>query len=64
MKRTLAGIAGPIAVVAVGILLLLSTLDVLPWRIWDDLARYWPILVILLGLGILFRNLRGRGERD
>ena len=40
----------------VGVLLLLQTLNVLPWNLWDTLWRFWPALIIIIGLGILLRN--------
>ena len=33
-----------------GIILLLNTLDRLPWGVWIDLLRLWPLLVISLGI--------------
>lgn len=43
---------GPLLVVAVGVGLQLSRLDVIDVNLWGFL---WPVLIILLGLGILFR---------
>ncbi|MFC1899236.1 LiaI-LiaF-like domain-containing protein [Chloroflexota bacterium] len=40
-----------------GIVFLLQTLDILPWRLWKDLWRFWPVLIIVTGLGILLRRL-------
>ncbi|MER3458484.1 MAG: hypothetical protein C4309_07525, partial [Chloroflexota bacterium] len=48
------GLIGPILLIAIGIVLLLNTLNVLPWGIWGTLWRFWPILLILIGLEILF----------
>ncbi len=39
-----------------GILLLLQTLDVLPWSLWDTLWKFWPAIIIIVGLGILLRR--------
>ncbi len=36
-----------------GILLLLQTLNILPWSLWDTLWRFWPAIIIIIGLGIL-----------
>ncbi len=36
-----------------GVVLLLNSLGVLPWTIWSEMLKFWPILVILLGLKIL-----------
>jgi hypothetical protein len=39
-----------------GIVLLLQTFNVLPWDLWETLWRFWPALIIMVGLAILFRN--------
>lgn len=36
-----------------GIVFLLQTLNVLPWELWGTLWRFWPVLIILIGLGFL-----------
>ena len=40
-----------------GILFLLQTTGVLPWALWETLWRYWPIVLILIGLRILLRKM-------
>lgn len=40
----------------IGIVLLLQTLNVLPWGLWETLWRFWPALIIILGLAILLRR--------
>ncbi|RLC72371.1 MAG: hypothetical protein DRI26_03130 [Chloroflexi bacterium] len=37
----------------VGIVLLLQNFDVLPWSLWGTLWRFWPVLLIVIGLDIL-----------
>jgi len=39
-----------------GVVFLLQTLDVLPWGLWATLWRFWPVLIIIIGLGILLRR--------
>jgi len=39
-----------------GIVFLLQTLDVLRWGLWGTLWRFWPVLIIIIGLGILLRR--------
>ena len=39
-----------------GIVFLLQTLNVLPWGLWGTLWRFWPALIIIVGLGILLRR--------
>ena len=45
-----------ILLVFLGIVFLLQTLDVLPWGLWGTLWRFWPVLIIIIGLGILLRR--------
>ena len=39
-----------------GIVLLLQTFQVLPWNLWGVLWRFWPVLIIIIGLDILLRR--------
>ena len=39
-----------------GIVFLLQTLNILPWGLWGTLWRFWPVLIIAVGLGILLRR--------
>jgi len=59
-RRPAAGFVIPLVLVAAGVLLLLNTLGVLPWESWSEVGRFWPVLVIAVGLSILWRNLRFR----
>ncbi|MBI4203103.1 MAG: hypothetical protein HY532_08340, partial [Chloroflexi bacterium] len=43
--------------IVTGVLLLLQTLGVVPWGMWIDLWRLWPVLLIAAGVAILL----GRG---
>jgi len=45
-----------IFLVFLGIVFLLQTLDVLHWGLWGILWRFWPVLIIVAGLGILLRR--------
>jgi surface antigen len=43
--------AGPLVLIAVGVLFLLRTMGVLPWDTWWHwFAHYWPVLLIVLGV--------------
>ena len=44
---------GGILLIVAGVVLLLQMLDVLPWDIWWNIWRFWPVLLVMLGLGIL-----------
>ncbi|MDD5126906.1 MAG: toast rack family protein [Dehalococcoidales bacterium] len=39
-----------------GIVLLLQNLKILSWGLWSVLWRFWPIVIITVGLGILLRH--------
>jgi hypothetical protein len=39
-----------------GIVFLLQALGVLSWGLWGTLWRFWPVLIIIIGLGILLRR--------
>jgi hypothetical protein len=51
MRRSVLGILAPLAFTPAGTALLLNTLDALPCDIWDNIARWWPALLTLLGQG-------------
>lgn len=42
-----------ILLIFAGALLLLNTLGIVPWDIWNRLAYFWPLLIILGGLHIV-----------
>jgi LiaI-LiaF-like transmembrane region/B-box zinc finger len=50
---------GAITLIALGVLLLLSTMDVIQFRY---LLRYWPILLILVGVYLLYTRLSSGGN--
>ncbi len=39
-----------------GVVFLLQTLNILPWGLWGTLWRFWPVLIIIIGLSILLRR--------
>ena len=53
--------AGAILLIGLGILFLLDTTDVISF---DRLARYWPVLLILLGVYMLWARLAGGAAED
>jgi len=42
--------------VVVGSSLLLREFHVIHWNVWDVITMYWPILLIVIGAGIIFRS--------
>lgn len=51
-------LVGPTILIILGVLFLLNTTGVVPWEAWESLWRFWPVLLILWGVGIIF----GRGS--
>lgn len=37
----------------VGAMLLLNFFDIVSWTFWDEIWRFWPVLLILSGLSII-----------
>jgi len=64
MKRGLKSFrAGPIILIGLGVIFLLNNFGVLPWDIWTNLWKFWPVIIILIGIefivgqSISFRSL-------
>lgn len=57
--RRFAELLLPLLVLGAGIVLLLNTLDIVSWAVWQEIARFWPVLLIAIGLSAIFRSLRG-----
>lgn len=45
-----------IFLVFLGIIFLLQTFDILPWKLWGTLWRFWPVLLIIGGFSIILRH--------
>lgn len=44
--------------ITVGIVLLLNSLGILSWDLWQFLWRFWPVFLIMAGLNIVFGSTR------
>jgi len=53
--------AGPVLLMALGVLFLLNTMDLLRIR---DIVRYWPLLLIALGAYLLYERLAPTGANS
>ena len=51
---------GPIILIGIGIIWLLSNLDILPNIAWGSLWRFWPVLLILAGLNLILQQAPNR----
>lgn len=55
------GILGGLFLVFIGIVFLLNNLGLVPGSVWNELWKFWPVLVILIGIRILAgRNIVSR----
>jgi hypothetical protein len=55
-RRSGRSMFGPILLIAIGALLLLINLDMLPELNWRALLRLWPLMLIFLGLNVIVRQ--------
>ena len=53
------GFFGPIFTIGSAIIFQLSILGIINWSIWEIILRFWPVLIIVIGLDVLL----GRRER-
>ena len=50
------GLFGPVFLVSLGTIILLINLGFLSWDIWGLIFRFWPVLIILAGVSIIFHR--------
>jgi len=50
-RRT--GIVLPSILILIGILLLLNNLGLVDWNVWGAIARFWPLILIAVGLELI-----------
>jgi hypothetical protein len=43
----------PIILIILGGIFLLNNFDILPWSIWTNLWKFWPVLLVLIGIEFL-----------
>ena len=49
-------IIGAVILIAIGIIFLLNNLGLVPSDIWSELWRFWPFILILIGVQTMFKN--------
>ncbi len=52
---------GPIVLIGLGVLFLLNTMEILEFR---QIARYWPVVLIILGAYMLYNRMSDGGYTD
>jgi len=55
-KKNRGNLVWPLVLVVVGVILLLNNIGVLSGNVWEMIWRFWPLLLIVLGLDSLFRR--------
>lgn len=57
MKSEKSGnIVGAIILISLGVLFSLNNFDIIPWSIWGELWKLWPIALIIPGITLLFQS--------
>lgn len=61
MEHRRPSLIGPLILITIGVLFLLANLGALPFSFWEIATRFWPLLLILIGLDIILgrRSLLG-----
>jgi hypothetical protein len=52
-RRNYPSIVGPLILITAGILLLLNQAGRLPWGMWGTLWRFWPLIIVLVGIEVM-----------
>ena len=50
------GLFTPVVLISLGTIILMINLGYLSWSIWGLVFRYWPVLIILAGVSIVFHR--------
>ncbi len=45
-----------IIIILLGVILLANNFQILPWGVWYELFRLWPVLLIAIGIDLIFRK--------
>lgn len=53
-------IIGPLLLITIGTLFLLTNLGLLAWGFWGAIWQFWPVILILIGIELLFGRSRPR----
>ena len=48
------GYLWPLILIFAGFIFLLNNFGILPWNVWNNLVLFWPLLLILWGLQVIF----------
>ena len=45
---------GALILISIGVIFLLNNLNILPWGVWGVLWRFWPLILVLVGMKLVF----------
>ena len=60
-KRKHSSHFGALLLIFIGIVFLLNNLGLLSWSIWNKLWKFWPVIIILLGIQMFMGKSRVAG---
>ncbi|MBX3011571.1 MAG: hypothetical protein KF832_08680 [Caldilineaceae bacterium] len=52
-EKSRSSVFGPIVLIGLGVVLLLSNFGILEWNLWELAARFWPLFLVAAGLDLL-----------
>jgi hypothetical protein len=58
-RRRGGSVVGPLILITMGGVFLANNLGILPWSVWGNLWRFWPVILVVVGLEILFGRRAG-----
>jgi hypothetical protein len=64
MARGFSGITWGLTFIVIGGLMLLDNLHVIRFDFSDFIHRWWPLILIIIGLNIILKNLSGGDGRE
>lgn len=53
-KHEHGSIFGALLIIGLGTILLLNNFNILPWGIWQVIWRFWPVILIVWGMEMVF----------
>lgn len=56
VRRRRRGVVWPGILIALGIILLLQNFGLLSWAMWGSLWRFWPVILVLIGLELFLEG--------
>lgn len=61
-QRRSVSLVGPVILIGLGVVVLLNSLGLLAWSVWEVIFRLWPVLLIAVGLEIILNRFSAWGS--